>query len=706
LLRSRALRRTLAASALVTTLLAGRALAFEVATGEREMAAIEARWSQLTQAPKRDQAALAELDRRATALAADASRGLAQQREDAAERDQDMASVVAGQQWQATEALLLRLRFRIAAIELERALAGDPDKVKLARAAIDGFTPFADAPDATLAGEARYGRGLARIAAGDREGGLADLRAASSAPGVGSRARLALAQAFADTGDRTRALDALADLAASRGVSKDLALRAQMMRLQLLLAGKAAVKSEQLSPIVKDLLAAGEPWRGSALGLLAGHEDLLPSDATADPTVLLLRADAAARGGDAAGALALYRQVVERGGDKADPAALEGVARTSFATGDVVLTRQALDRLRAANRSWTRDLALLDLRSAYAAWQESPDAATSAALVAAAEALPRAAGVTADDRAEAAFRRAELARQAGDVDAAIAGFRTIDAPAWQVAAQVAMMQSRVVRYARTPAREPRDALLADLGGALAHQEWPSDARATVIVLDATVRTAPPPVASAAKPAPAVLDPAAQRAALERLRAFPQRFPDATALLPAVLRARVLLEVDTGTPSDPAMLAVVAEDARPALAAAIAADLREEVLGASERIAALPSGAATRGAQVERARRALAAVLVFAALSPPAERTAGRLDLAQSALLLGDDATAVALFRAEAEANPKSLRALRGLALAATAAGDTSLAASAWQRLAALPDLPPALREEVDRARGATGQGRK
>ena len=150
-----------------------------------------------------------------------------------------------------------------------------------------------------------------------------------------------------------------------------------------------------------------------------------------------------------------------------------------------------------------------------------------------------------------------------------------------------------------------------------------------------------------------------------------------------------------------MLTVVEEGARPALAAAIAADLREDVLGASERIAVLPAADPSRAALVERARRALTAALAFAAVAPESERNAGRLDLAQSALLLGDDATAVPLFRAEADANPKSLRALRGLALAATAKGDQALARSAWDRLAAIPDLPEAVREEVDRARGGT-----
>ena len=704
MVRSRLVRRVVAAGACAALLVvAASASAFEVAAGEREMSAIEARWTQLTQAPKRDVAALAELDRRASALAADASRGLAQQREDAAERDIDMAGVVQGQQWKATEMLLLRLRFRIAAIELERVLAGDPDKQKLAREAIDGFTPFVDAPDGTVSGEARYGRGLARIAVGDREGGLSDLRSAAGVPGVSVRARLALAQALADAGERTRALDALADVAVAKGASKDLVLRAQLLRLQLLLGGKTPVKSDELSPIVAQLLGAGEPWRSSALGLLTGHEDLLPSGAEADATVLLLRADGAARRGDAAGAVALYRQAVERGGDKPDPAALEGLARAAFATGDFATARAALDRLRGVkDRAWTRELALLDLRTAYAAWQASPDATTSAALVTAAEAMPRVPGASPDDRAEAAYRRAEAARQAGDVDAAIAGFNSIDAPAWLVAAHVAALQSRVVRFARTPVGEPRDALLGDLATALAHEEWPPDARATLVVLDATVRTAPVPAPSSpGAVAAAPLDAGAQRAALERLRAFPEKFPESKALLPAVLRSQVLLEVETGSKSDPASLVVVDEGARPALAAAIAADLREDVLGASERIAALPASDPSRAALVERARRALTAALAFAAVAPESERNAGRLDLAQSALLLGDDATAVALFRAEADANPKSLRALRGLALAATAKGDQALARSAWDRLAAIPDLPEAVREEVDRARGGT-----
>ena len=712
---SRALARSVFVGALgVLLAVPAFASALDVASGEREMAAIEARWTQLTQSAKRDPAALAALDRRAKALAADASRGLAQQREDAAERDADMAGVVAGPQWQATEALLLRLRFRIAAIDLERALAGDPEKAKLAREAADGFAPFVDAPDATLAGEARYGRGLARIAAGDREGGLADLRAAASAPSVGPRARLALAQALADAGDRARALDALANLAAAKGVAKDTVLRAQLLRLQLLVGGKGPVQGEQVAPVVTELLAAGEPWRSSALGLLAGHEELLPSGSAADPALVLVRADAAARRGDAAGALALYRDAVERGGATPDPAALEGVARTAFATGDAATARAALDRLRGGERAWPRDLALLDLRTAYAAWQASPDAATAAALVAASDALPRASGATSDDRAEAAFRRAEAARQAGDVDAAIAGFAAIDAPAWRVAAQVAVLQARVVRYARTPAREPRDALLADLGTAIAKQDWPADARATVVVLDATVRTAPAPVAgpsgaarasgdgSAGAAAAKPLDPAAQRVALERMHAFPKSFPEATALLPAALRARVLLEVDIGSASDPAMLTVVEEGDRPALAAAIAADLRDEVLTASERVAALPTSDPSRAALTERGRRALVAALAFAAAAPEAERAAGRLDLAQGALALGDSATAVALFRAEADAKPKSLRALRGLALAATNAGDAATARSAWDRLAAIPDLPPAVREEVDGARGGAG----
>jgi len=678
--------------------------AFDIAGGEREMASIEARWSALTQAPRRDAKALGELERRAAALAADASRGLAEQREEAAERDADMAAVVAGRDWQATEALLLRLRFRIAAIQLERALAGDPDKARLARAAVDGFAPFVDAPDATLAAEARYGRGLARIAAGDRADGLADLRAAASQSGVAPRARLALAESLADGGDRSAALDALAKLLATGGLPRDLALRAKLLRLKLLLpaGAKSAPAPAEAGKLAAELLAAGEPWRSSALALLDGREDLLPSGADAGPGVLLLRADAAARRGDAAAATTLYREAVEQGGATPDPAALEGLARLSFASGDVATARSALDRLRTTDRAWSRDLALLDLRSAYAAWQAQPDAATASALVTAADALARTPGTSPDDRAEAAYRKAEAARAAGDVDAAIAGFAAIDAPAWQAAANVAALQARIGRFARDPKREPRDVLLRDLGAALARDKWPEDARATVVVLDATVRTAPVPGAVA-------LPAAEQRAALARLRAFGERYPNSAVLLPAALRARALLELDVGEAPDTSALVILDEPSRAPVAAAIAGDLREEVTLAVEvtALAATPATAAgavgaAQDAARDRGRRALAGALAFTVLAPPAERTAGRLDLAQAALALGDAPTAVALFRPEADAKPPSLRALRGLALAAQASGDPALARDVWQRLAALPDLPPALRAEAAAALGGAG----
>ena len=57
-MRSRFVRRAVAAGAFAALLaVAASASAFEVAAGEREMSAIEARWTQLTQAPKRDVAA-------------------------------------------------------------------------------------------------------------------------------------------------------------------------------------------------------------------------------------------------------------------------------------------------------------------------------------------------------------------------------------------------------------------------------------------------------------------------------------------------------------------------------------------------------------------------------------------------------------------------------------------------------------------------
>jgi predicted Zn-dependent protease len=104
------------------------------------------------------------------------------------------------------------------------------------------------------------------------------------------------------------------------------------------------------------------------------------------------------------------------------------------------------------------------------------------------------------------------------------------------------------------------------------------------------------------------------------------------------------------------------------------------------------------AERARARRALAGALAFAALAPEGERGDDRLALAETALDLGDAATARALFGDELRERPTSVSALRGLARASAAQGDGAGAKQAWDRLAAVPDLPQALREEVDRER--------
>jgi hypothetical protein len=143
-----------------------------------------------------------------------------------------------------------------------------------------------------------------------------------------------------------------------------------------------------------------------------------------------------------------------------------------------------------------------------------------------------------------------------------------------------------------------------------------------------------------------------------------------------------------------MLDALPEGERAATAAAVAGDLRDELAA----LAAARAG----GVDPARVRATLGGALAFAALAPEAERAAGRLELAEGALALGEAASALALFRAEAEARPSALRALRGLALAAEASGDTAGARAAWQRLAVLPDLPPVLREEAERALAAKG----
>src|SRR5260221_6464995 len=133
---------------------------------------------------------------------------------------------------------------------------------------------------------------------------------------------------------------------------RDLTLRAKLLRLKLLvgLGAKQAGAAPDVAAQVKDLLAAGEPWRSATLALLQGHEDLLPTGDAADPTTLLLRADAAARRNDAPAALDLYRQAVARGGDAADSAAHDGLALSALGAGAWQEAHGAVARLRKTDR--------------------------------------------------------------------------------------------------------------------------------------------------------------------------------------------------------------------------------------------------------------------------------------------------------------------------------------------------------------------
>jgi hypothetical protein len=672
---------------------------WDAARGDAELAAIESRWKALASAGSRDRRALAELDARARTLSSAASRSLGAMREEAAERDADMVALIASPAWVAAEELLVKLRFRIAAIELERALAGDSDRTRLARAAADAFSDFVDAPDTTLAAEARYGRGLARLILGDRDAGLGDLRAAATVASVAPRARIATAEALAESGRRGEALDLVTRQLAAGHLSRDLELRAELLRLKLLVdaAAKSGARSgeradrpplDEASALASDLLGAGPPWRSATLALLAGKEELLPAGAGADHELLRLRADALARRGDARGALAAYRLAVAAAPTPGDPVALEGLARAAVAAGAWAEAGDALDRLRATGRPGTRELAILELRAAYGLWRAAPAEASGRAVVRAADRLSSASGARPGERAEAAYRRAEVTRASGDLAGATAAFAAIDEPSWRIPARTSWLQTRALHHARNPAAEPRDDLLRDLAAWLARRDLPADARAAAIVLDATLRTEIP----GAGRAPGVartLDPAEQRAALRRLRDFPAAFPGSAALLPAVLRARALLEIELAEETGPAILEVLAPGQTSAAAAAIAGDLRELAL----------AGAATADqASRARSRRALVAAVAFGALAPPRERSAERLELARAALDLGDPRLAERLYRSELAEKPASLSALRGVALAAEAAGDAAGARAAWDRVAARPDLPPALRVEVERHR--------
>lgn len=668
-------------------------LTAESAAGQ--LAAIESRARALSSAVRPDAAALAELESRARRLADEAATALGAMREEAAERDADMAAVVTSAAWKSLEGLILQLRFRIAAIELDRAQAGGPDRLAHAREAERGFEAFVDAPDPELAAESRYGRGLARIAGGERTSGEADLREAATLPAVAVRARLALARSLAASGRRGEALALAEQQVAAGGASREQVLDAKLLALGLRVealparrrdgarqpgaAGPSRDAGGATARLAADLLAAGEPWRAAALERLRAHEDLLPAGPGADAAALRLRAEAIARSGDAPGALAAYREAVRRDPGHADPAVLAGLCRAAVATGEYRESADALQRLHASGAPWSRELALVELRTAHGIWQAAAGPETAAQMGAAAKAVAERGDSTAEDRAEAAFHAAEVARGAGDLDRAIAAFSAVGAGPWRGPARIAALQCRARRLARDPKSEPREVLLRDLEAAIADRATPVDARDAAIVLDATLRTA----GGDPKEAGAASARDGERTALARVREITRRRTSAPALLASAVRAQAVLEVECADRPDPALLDAIPVAARPEAAAEIAGDLREIALHARDD---------------STARRALDGAIAFSARATGNRRSEGRMDLAERALALGDPRTALDLFRAASAERPASLAAMRGTALAAAAAGDPEAARVAWAGLAAMPDLPEALRAEAERAR--------
>jgi hypothetical protein len=674
-----------------------QAFAWTAAEGADAFAQLEARWKAATSVAQRNLRTLAELDASAADLATRAANGLRQMRESAAERDADMATVIASSEWRDTEALVAKLRFRIAWIKLERALAGDPAKRELAKAASDGFTVFVEAPDPELAAESRYGRGLARVAAGDRDGGLADLRAAAENQSVKPRAELAIAETLADGGRQDEALAMLARSGLS-GLPPDLAHRAELLRLRLLVAragrsrgaqsekagapGGGATADAEISRLAAVLVKAGSPWREAAIAVLAGHEDRLADSPEIGPVLLRLKADSLARSGDASAALTAYRAVLATPEGRDDAAAHEGLARAAVALGQWPQATEAIAWLRAHQGGNPRELARLELRAAYGAWHAAPSAETAAALAAGVAQVRGTAGASRDDLSEAAFRSAELDRASGKLDEALAELAKIDAEAWRPPAALAILQCRFLRHEREPAREPLVPLARDLDTFIVKPGASDEARAPAVVLAGALAAE---TASAVDgPGSASLERRDLDTALARLREFPARYPKAASLLPAALRARARLEAALDEQVDVSLLKSLPEGERAAVATQIVSDLRADTARLAD------AGEGNR----PRAIRCLRHAVAFAAIAPAGGDDGDQAELAQRALDLGESALALELYRKQAAAHPGSVGALRGLALAAEASGDSRAAREAWQKIAALPDLPEVLRKEA------------
>lgn len=583
-----------------------------------------------------------------------------------------------------------------------RCYDGDAAK-KWLRQARDGFAELATAESAELALESRLGRGLALLELGELRPAIADLDAVADAPEASNerrrKARLALLEAQVRTGNTQAALERSDQLLRDGNPAE--ADWVRFMRLRALLAAakkggpEAAKQRSEAISLMDRLRRAGPAWEKQVTAL--AHEAFADADAwKAQATTPFAKWELAkgyVQKEDYAGAEPLLAEVA-----KADDAGLQqirgealyllGLAR--FKLGNFAGAAESLsqasdlsDRSDKSAKSDRSDLFYLLFKAREAVAATAGEGADLAPLEAAARALadtypqhPHA--------VEARFRVAEIEHARGDLAHAIESYGKVQGDA-ELATQAAFasLQCRFELLQAATTQTERSTLLTAVGTDL--QTF--DTRVQALPAAKAAKIALPAMRAKVAILRAVFhklqptsDPAAVVAALA---GFEESYPEATDLLPQVVKLRLDALRELG---DFATAKAQVERHGAILVEALGKGGIEDLAVEFVRAGARRSGEGETQANAPAQQVALA----LYDLAGGAVGSSTHLTRARLYENTGDLARAAALYQEAVGVERSAPSALRGLARIAERQGKGADAVGYWQRLGSLVrpgDLP-------------------
>jgi len=602
--------------------------------------------------------------------------------------DGDLEALYEGEEWRTSQSLAAQALYYLNWLEYYGARAYDgARRAELLRSAERGFSQFA-AGEATgeLGAESLLGRGLCNLELGKIDWAVRDFTLVADGEASDARkakARLALLDAYARSGDRERTLAYARELLERDRVAEEDQTLVRFYQLMTLLdaadaarGARAAEYRREAGDVMRQVRRAGPAWAKKVDVLVVSRVDDPAAWAGEAATAsaqwqlarLLLARD------DCANAEPLLAKVLTAPVEEGAAFAAEARYWLGVCHFKAARYRDAAEAMAAAlgdapDAAFAADARYLRFKAYEALLADAANAALAPAYVESMRAL-----IDNDPQHkqafEARYRLGEYLQGAGEFAAAIAAYDAVAGdPVFVLRARFGCLQSRfeMLRAEVNPRR--RDELLAQIGDDLARYDEQAGAVEEAKVADSAIAELSAKVALL-RAVHLSLRGGDSAAVAAQLEDFSARFPAATDLQPQAVRMRLTALQRAGDFS-----AAAAEVARSRQL------LRAEGQGKALQALADAYGRSAREGGDAAVKSAAAGVaLELYALAEASGQTRGsqqRIAVAQLREQSGDLAAAVAAYEQILTADPNAIAALRGLAAIAERRGDLAAARRYW-----------------------------